>query len=369
MSSARTIVFLSHSPDLGAIKVGSHHLSRELARRGHRVAHVSTPVSIAHLAKLRSPSVRRRFKLAGQAHTKDGVVHVVPFAVAPPALVWRGERPRQWLSGWTTALKQLRKCGFDRPDFVLIDQPTMAPIAYSIQARSVIYRPTDIHTSKVLRDAELHLLRTVNGLVATSEPVLESMVGHVNADVPRMLLPNGVEWRHFSSGARTSTRRGYAYVGAVDERFDIGLLYAMAADLPDEPFVIAGPVSISAGKPPSNVRYLGPVPYEAAPTILASAKVGLLPLSSVEVNLGRSPMKYFEYLAAGVHVLARSSPALQDLAAPGVHLYRDAGEAIEMAAGLAGAEENMHGVDFARGFDWGRRAEALEAFLVQTLRN
>jgi glycosyltransferase involved in cell wall biosynthesis len=81
----------------------------------------------------------------------------------------------------------------------------------------------------------------------------------------------------------------------------------LAAARPDVEFVIIGsgtgvPALVAAAM--RNVHLLGPRPYALLPAYLQHARAGLLPLNDHPANAGRSPMKLYEYAAAGIPVLA-----------------------------------------------------------------
>lgn len=59
--------------------VGSHHLARGMARRGHQVAHLSPPVTPAHLLKLPEPFERERFaRWQRGSDSVDSFIDLVP---------------------------------------------------------------------------------------------------------------------------------------------------------------------------------------------------------------------------------------------------------------------------------------------------
>jgi glycosyltransferase involved in cell wall biosynthesis len=61
-----------------------------------------------------------------------------------------------------------------------------------------------------------------------------------------------------------------------------------------------------------NVHLLGPKPYGALPSYLKGFALGLLPLRLNAYTQAMFPMKFFEYLAAGLPVVATRIRALQD---------------------------------------------------------
>lgn len=362
------VVFLSHTTAGGVFRVGSHHLSRELARRGHQVAHVSTPISVAHAAKaMVDKQVRSRFTEAWSSRVDDdGVLHLVPLSMLPAsktplalrrfeadlyARVWKRRHSILWM-----------------PDVVYLDQPLLESAAHALGPRKVIYRPTDAHFEPAARAAEIRALTRADGIAATSASTLQSVTAGTAWERPSIVIENGVEIDRFHAAERNRASTKVVYLGALDSRFDWPLLARLSHDFPDNEFAIAGPVS----EPPavnlgSNVNLMGPVPYEAAPTLLSDASVGLLPLSDHPGNAGRSPMKYYEYLGSGLAVVAKRAPALAARTSPNVWLYDDADGASEaLATALATTDDvRASGVESARENSWAACAERLETFTLR----
>jgi teichuronic acid biosynthesis glycosyltransferase TuaH len=180
-----------------------------------------------------------------------------------------------------------------------------------------------------------------------------------------MVLENGVEFTRFNA-ASDQRGVGAVYVGSMDSRFDWAAVAAMAGAAPSVPFRLVGPAQGAPPDLPANVILVGPTPYELVPEILRSAAVGILPLTIERLNESRSPMKFYEYLAAGLHVVASHTPTLAVRSAPGVDLYRDqAGAVRAVTEALAQPERNVAGRTFAASFDWGTRARTLSCFLSE----
>ncbi|MCU0869585.1 MAG: glycosyltransferase [Burkholderiales bacterium] len=375
------IVLAAHSALGGTFVVGSHHLARELARAGHAVAHVSTPLTPAHWLRRTDPEVERRFGLyrAGGERSAEGVFNYVPMGLAPWAI---GRRFVPRANPLVVCLPSLRRvlaqAGFDRPDLLVVDQPKMIGIERVLQARRLVYRATDLY-AEMLDDpsilvAERALCAAADLVVGTSTPVVE----HLESLMPgrqAQLVENGVEFDAFTTPQPAppeyaSLPRPIAvYVGALDARFDDAMVAAAARAVPAASLVLVGPEDaahpLTALAGLTNVHRLGRRPYASVPGYLQHADLALLPMSRHGANAGRSPMKIYEYGAAGLPVVATRTAELARRALGYVHLVEDA-DGFAAAArtvlasdadALAGAKRQAR--DVARQYDWAGRARLL----------
>jgi hypothetical protein len=191
------------------------------------------------------------------------------------------------------------------------------------------------------------------------------------------VIGNGVSFTRFAGAQSLAAefadlpgqRRTRAiYVGAFDARFCVDSVCAAARALPAHSFVLAGPggerVVTALALP--NVHATGAVPYESLPGLLQACAVGLLPFSANSANAGRSPMKLFEYAAAGLAVAASSEfrpggtmPSLSIAASPA-----DFARAVAVAFELASdAAQVARGREAARAEDWNAKAAELMRLL------
>lgn len=336
------IVFGSHTHLGGPFVVGSHHLSRELRRLGHDVVHVSTQITPVHALRLRDPVVRTRFRLAVRPDERDGVVNLV----AAAALPWSAKANAPWL--WSRdlflppgGLRHLVRSRLGGPvDLLLLDQPKLVGLARLLRPTRTVYRATDVYSlmkgNLRVGAAERHAVRTADLVVATSEPV----AAHLRRLGPRrapLVLENGVDQKRFAKPvppppeyAADVNRARAVYVGALDYRFDFAMLDALAVALPQVEFVLIGPSTARSRERrlADNVTVLGTRPHAAVPAYLQHAHAGLLLMNDDPSNEGRSPMKLYEYGAAGLAVLARSTPEMERRREPFVATYTDAAEAV-----------------------------------------
>ncbi len=327
------IVFASHTYLSPVFVVGSQQLARAAARAEHHVWHLSSALSVFHVPFLFvNADYRARARLACRTRlVEPRLWESVPLTWVPWNLLRRAPRPELlYLQGVRSLRRQARQLGFHQPDVLLIDEPRMAEVVEALEPGIAIYRPTDVYhelkSDPVLCDVEKRLLARVHGVVATSAPVLEH-TRSLRSDLPELVLENGVDLAHFQRSqpepadlADIDHPRAI-YVGALDRRFDHALLHASAAVNPRVRFVVVGgSPDRSGGSVPENVFYLGARPYAQVPAYLQSADFAIMPLTADAANEGRSPMKIFEFGAAGLPVVATDTAELRRRKLPFVSL-------------------------------------------------
>jgi glycosyltransferase involved in cell wall biosynthesis len=132
----------------------------------------------------------------------------------------------------------------------------------------------------------------------------------------------------------------------VATKLDVKLLAEVAALRPEWSIVLVGPRG--AGDPTGdlspldkapNIHMIGPRPADDLPQVLRGADIGLIPYAINDLTHSVFPMKVYEYLAAGLPVLATSLPALD-----GVEAIETVGSAEELVA----AAERELGADSPR---------------------
>ena len=127
------------------------------------------------------------------------------------------------------------------------------------------------------------------------------------------------------------------FTGAVvATKLDVGLIAGLARARPGWSIALVGPVGpgdprtdVSALAALPNVHLLGARPHGALPAVLRGADAAIIPYAANELTRSIFPMKVYEYLAAGLPVVATPLPALA-----GVAEIATAADAPELAARL-----------------------------------
>jgi glycosyltransferase involved in cell wall biosynthesis len=135
-----------------------------------------------------------------------------------------------------------------------------------------------------------------------------------------MILPNGVDVQKFGAAKDKTAIIPAAiaaiaqpvilYVGAVMDWFDWELVAFCARQRPSWQFVLLGPTNFPPDRLRSvpNIYYLGTCQPESVPYYLKRASVCIIPFVMNELTKNVSPLKLYEYLAAGRPVVSVPMP-------------------------------------------------------------
>jgi glycosyltransferase involved in cell wall biosynthesis len=185
---------------------------------------------------------------------------------------------------------------------------------------------------------------------AISDVLLERLAPTGSAAV----MPNGLEpaeWRSPEppSWLQPDGRPLLVYVGTLDTRLDLGVLARLAEELSEARIVLAGPAGdrghIAGLRRYANVELRPPMPRADVAGLLSIADVGLVPHVHSRLTAGMSPLKLYEYLAAGLPVAATDLPPMRGVDER-VTLVPEGGDftaavRAALAAGRAGEGERL----------------------------
>jgi glycosyltransferase involved in cell wall biosynthesis len=154
----------------------------------------------------------------------------------------------------------------------------------------------------------------------------------------------------------------------VATKLDVELLAKVAELRPDWSIVLVGPRG--AGDPTGdlspldrapNIHMVGPRPADDLPQVLRGADAGLIPYAINDLTRSVFPMKVYEYLAAGLPVLATPLPALDGVEAiDTVASAEDLVAAAEHELAADGPERRRERSRAAASHSWEARIEEIE---------
>jgi len=256
------------------------------------------------------------------------------WVLSPLVLPFKHHHP--WVRAFNQGLLRLtlarfcRRHGFQTPMVWTYHPFVLECLAGLKERRHMALGPTVYHCvddlaaipgidAEAFNAEERRLLARAHTVFTTSQALADKCGAHH----PRVYnFPNVVDVDHFAQAWRVDAplpadlaaipEPRLAYVGALsDFKVDFELLDALAEANPQWSLVLIGDEREGQHNPTlarmvqrHNVHLLGHRPYAELPHYLRGMRVGLLPTLVNDYTHSMFPMKYFEYLAAGMPVVS-----------------------------------------------------------------
>lgn len=309
------------------------HTALALAEEGHRVLYVES-------LGLRAPRVGGR-DVRRILRRLQRMVQL-PRQVAPRVWVWSPPVLPGGHAGWTLGLNRLLlQRGLA---FVALWLDFQHWILWTYNPLTLLYLNRRSHHPRIYHcvdriqdqpgmpvnriDAWEQRLSAAVQVVFTTSPELQA--SHRRWNHHTYFHGNVADFQHFNRALTEPvlhcpplladcSRPRLLFTGAIDAyKLDLGLLLTLATTHPDWSFVLVGPVGeadpstdVGALEACPNVHLFGSQPYRDLPAWAAHADLALLPLQHNGYTRHMFPMKFFEYLAAGLPVVGTAIPALK----------------------------------------------------------
>lgn len=305
------------------------HCAKSLAELGTRVLYVES----VGLRSPRAGSAKDWGRLwqrlrKGLSSLISGAVERAPgIFVLSPLLVPAGHRHpvTRALNRWLLKAAIARTAGqrhFRKP-LIWTYHPFMLDAIEGMDAGSLLYHCVDDLAAvpgvdaEAFRAAERILLQRADVAFATAPSLAEHCRQH---NAKTHFLPNVVDAEHFGRALEPGPipedlacipEPRLCYHGVLsDFKIDFQLLIDAARMKPEWSWVFIGeeregqksPLVAELARLP-NVHFLGYKPYARLPDYLRGVQVGLLPSLINKYTRSMFPMKYYEYLAAGLRVV------------------------------------------------------------------
>jgi len=330
MEKGFSIVCVSRQDWHAGLPTNRQQIMVRAAQRGHRVLFVETGGHLSrHLWRLmRGPgrsSVARR--LFGAERPAEGVTIEKALTIVP----W-GQKfsLANRINSRLTALRIRRAArGLDRQRVLWLYDPTAFELVGHVGEDLAVYDVVDDYAEQVGTDARRRrfVAEADEEAALRSQVVFATTSGLYERQLARNpdthLVRNGADYAHFShlNGTAPEVRAlpgpvvGFAG-NLTSEKVDFALLQAVARARLEWSIVLVGPAAEDAriGLGPltklPNVHVLGFRPYDELPSFVGGFSIGLIPYRATAYTRNCSPLKVFEYLAAGKAVVASGVPEL-----------------------------------------------------------
>ncbi|WIB43281.1 glycosyltransferase [Curtobacterium sp. MCLR17_058] len=313
------------------LQTNKQHVARSLASMGLQILYVETlglrPITQREIGD--GARIARRLKNAFRGpHQRASNISVVSPLVLP-----------NWGSGIVRSVNRLAlgvqtslwMLAWGRPDLVISYSPVgavvLTPFVVGLKKdrMKVVYHCVDDIAAQpgmpsgVIERFEGSLIKKVDGVVTTSKRLAERATA---LGASRVLeQTNVVDYERFAPARETTARRHdgvvVGFVGALSE-YKVNMAWVeKAAQLrPDLEFRLYGPqdetsLKGSAGAIPENIRFMGPLGSDDVPLAMAEFDAAIIPAPFNRYTESMFPMKFFEYMAAGVPVVASNLSSLR----------------------------------------------------------
>ncbi|HEX5609718.1 MAG TPA: glycosyltransferase [Solirubrobacterales bacterium] len=380
--AGRDIVCVGSADWATELPINQHQLMGRLAAESNVLFVESLGLRRPQLAGRDLSRLWRRLRrgLRG-ARPADGL-HVLAPLVLPLHSYAAVRRLNQWLLRFQVK-RAARKLGMRAPILwayvpqaeALLDVLDPALVVYHCVDDVAAQKGVDAES---FRAAEERFARRAD-LVLASAPALDERMRTLSGHV--LYAPNVADTPTFATALdpgpvdpalEALPRPRLVFQGAiVATKLDAGLLAEVARLRPEWSIVLVGPRGagdpggdLSALDGAASIHLVGPRPEAELPEVLRGADAGLIPYAINDLTRSVFPMKVYEYLAAGLPVLATPLPALE-----GVEEI----ETVADAAALVAAAERCFAADSpqvrrersaaAAAHSWEARIEEIEAAL------
>ena len=329
----RDVVCMGFNDWDGEEWTNQQHLMSRLAAKGSGVLFIES-------LGLRRPSLgsgrdlrrmgRRLRRGLGSPRQRDGVT-----VLSPLVLPLHSHATVRSLNAWILRHRVGRiaqKLHFDRP-ILWAYVPQADALVDALDPELVIYHCVDDIAAHDGVDAPSFTAAERSfapraDLIIASAPALAERMAALSDDV--LYAPNVADTALFATALEpgaidpqlaTLSEPRIVFVGAVaSNKVDFELVMELASARRHWTFALIGPIGlgypqtdVSALMAQPNVHLLGPRAHADLPSVLRGAAVGVIPYRQSRLTASIFPMKVYEYLAAGLPVVATGVPALKQV--------------------------------------------------------
>ncbi|HMH18387.1 MAG TPA: glycosyltransferase family 4 protein [Burkholderiales bacterium] len=256
---------------------------------------------------------------------------------------------------------------------LLLDRIPSLRLVY--EAHEVFADTAPLRRRRKTERLERGVVRRAAALVANSKATAARLRALYDVTAPIEVIPNGVEYRESvpaKDWARASER--IVYAGSFFSWKGVDDLADAARTLPGLRIRLIGgdeariaELRARAGSVGAALDFTGRIPHGRVATELARACIAVLPNRADPDSAFTSPIKLFEYMAAGCAIVVSDLPALREVLDSGDAVWVAPGDAAGLADAIRALAEDPERArrlgarvrEKARSYTWAARGERL----------
>lgn len=334
----KKIIWCGNSYYGSPFKVGCNYYSELLAKEGNEVLFIAPPFCLFHYFKKGDKnSFNQRLKLwkEGISEPFKNYKVLTPFTIFAP-VNYRFFNSNFVLKNWDkltipNIYSQIKKSGFIDVDILVVDSYMAINFIKHIKYKKLIVRVTDnlegFNVPKCFISAETHLIKSADKVVTTSYFLKNKIDKEFNVNAT--VVSNGVDIDKFQEtktqnidflDPKIFEKDVIVYVGAIEFWFDYNILNQLSEKFQNINFLIIGPIKHGSDIVFSkNVFFVGAIPNQFVPSILKKCKIGIIPFKKgLPIVETISPLKLYEYMAAGLPVISTKWKELEHIKSPAI---------------------------------------------------
>jgi glycosyltransferase involved in cell wall biosynthesis len=284
---------------------------------------------------------------------------------------------------WLFIQDAMRKLRMSQP-IVWFSRPEMVDLVGEIPpARLLLYHVVDEYTAysghtpasrRWVEEREKKMMALVDAVIVVSEKLYEAK-RPLNPNT--YLVRNGVDFQAYAAALadpylpddlRAIPIPRLGYIGLIGDKLNFAMLKELAQENPEWSLVLLGEARVSqqaeawrALRALPNVHHLGPVKVSQVPHYVKGFEIGLMPYLQNRHAEHISPLKLYDYLAAGLPVASADIPAAREF---GQYIYvagspDNFSQAVRAALADTAPERRQARTQVAAQHTWETRAEQL----------
>ena len=297
----------------------------------------------------------------------------------------------RWHSVRLFAFRLERSMRVLRFDAVLVRHLKLAHLLVGRSSGPVIYEAHEVFADTAtgrkraaLERMEAVVIHRAGAVIANSAATLERLTGRYGPPRRSMVLPNGVNLPEaLPEKPWSECARHICYSGSFFGWKGVADLMLAAAELPGHRLTLIGGSDQQVARlkaqvpvPQAEVEFLPRLPQQAVMAKLLSACIAILPNRPDADSHFTSPIKLFEYMAAGCAVVASDLPSIREILGPDDAQWFEAGDPRDLARAIRALAADPQRArrmgerlrEKARSYTWAVRAARMKQFVEELQR-